>query len=77
MSMRMVGQHPVTETILGVAIAALTVFSIGIGFIVGVGDVGRYLRAKPSAGDRRIISVAFRSAKDAAFAERKAESDSN
>ncbi len=46
MSMRIVGQHPVTETILGVAIAALTVFSIGLGFIVGVGDVGRYFRAK-------------------------------
>ncbi len=46
MSMRFVGQHPITETILGVAIATLTVVSIGVGFLAGVGDIRRYLRMK-------------------------------
>ena len=46
MSMRIVGQHPVTETILGVAIAVLTVASIGLGFLAGFTDVARYLHMK-------------------------------
>ena len=46
MSMRIVGQHPITETILGVGIAVLTVASIGLGFIWGLGDFRRYLQIK-------------------------------
>jgi hypothetical protein len=46
MSMRIVGQHPITETILGVGIAVLTVASIGVGFLWGLGDFRRYLRLK-------------------------------
>jgi hypothetical protein len=46
MSMRIVGQHPITETILGIAIALLTVASIGLGFIAGLSDLRRYLRIK-------------------------------
>jgi hypothetical protein len=46
MSMRFVGQHPITETILGIAIAIVTVISIGLGFLLGAGDVRRYLRTK-------------------------------
>ena len=46
MSMRIVGQHPITETILGIAIAVLTVASIGLGFIAGVSDFRRYLHIK-------------------------------
>jgi hypothetical protein len=44
--MRYVGQHPITETILGVAIATLTVLSIGLGFLAGFSDVRRYLHMK-------------------------------
>jgi hypothetical protein len=44
--MRYVGQHPITETILGVAIAILTVASIGLGFLAGFSDVRRYLHMK-------------------------------
>ena len=46
MSMRIVGQHPITETILGVMIAILTVASIGLGFIAGLADLRRYLQMK-------------------------------
>lgn len=46
MSMRIVGQHPITETILGIAIAILTVASIGLGFLAGLSDVRRYLHLK-------------------------------
>lgn len=46
MSMRIVGQHPITETILGIMIAVLTVASIGLGFIAGLSDLRRYLRIK-------------------------------
>jgi hypothetical protein len=46
MSMRIVGQHPVTETILGIGIAILTVASIGLGFFAGVADLRRYLQMK-------------------------------
>ena len=46
MSMRIVGQYPVTETILGIALAALTVTSIALGFVFGVGDLRRYLQAR-------------------------------
>ena len=46
MSMRIVGQHPITETILGFAIAVLTVASIGLGFIAGLSDFRRYLHIK-------------------------------
>jgi hypothetical protein len=44
--MRIVGQHPITETILGIAVAAISVASIGIGFLVGFRDFGRYLHLK-------------------------------
>lgn len=46
MSMRIVGQHPITETILGAIIAVLTVASIGLGFVAGVRDLRRYLQMK-------------------------------
>ena len=46
MSMRIVGQHPITETVLGIAIAVLTVASIGLGFLAGLSDLRRYLRIK-------------------------------
>ena len=46
MSMRIVGQHVITETILGLAIAVLTVASIGLGFLAGLTDLRRYLRIK-------------------------------
>jgi len=46
MSIRIVGQHPITETILGMAIALLTVASIGLGFFAGLSDLRRYLRMK-------------------------------
>jgi hypothetical protein len=44
--MRIVGQHPITETVLGVMIAILTVASIGLGFIAGFTDFRRYLHMK-------------------------------
>jgi hypothetical protein len=44
--MRIVGQHPITETILGILVAALTVISIGLGFLVGLGDIRRYFHLK-------------------------------
>jgi hypothetical protein len=34
------------ELVLGVAIAVLTVISIGVGFLAGVRDVGHYLRIR-------------------------------
>ena len=45
MSMRIVGQHPITEKngVLGIGIAILTVASIGLGFLAGLSDVRRYL----------------------------------
>ena len=46
MSLRVVGQHPITEAILGIAIAILTVASIGLGFFAGIRDVRRYLQMK-------------------------------
>ena len=46
MSMRIVGQHPITETILGTVIAALTMASIGLGFLAGLADLRRYLKMK-------------------------------
>jgi hypothetical protein len=46
MSMRVVGQHPITETLLGVVIAMLTVASIGLGFFAGFRDARRYLRMR-------------------------------
>ena len=46
MSMRIVGQHPITETILGILIAMLTVASIGLGFLAGLCDLRRYLHIK-------------------------------
>ncbi len=46
MSMRIMGQHPITETILGFVIALLTVASIGLGFLAGLTDVRRYLHMK-------------------------------
>ncbi len=46
MSMRIVGQHPITESILGAIIATLTVASIGLGFIAGLADLRRYLQMK-------------------------------
>ena len=46
MSMRIVGQHPITETILGFMIAVLTVASIGLGFLAGLSDLRRYLYMK-------------------------------
>lgn len=46
MSMRVVGQHPITEWTLGALIALLTVASIGLGFFAGVGDLRRYLHMK-------------------------------
>lgn len=46
MSMRIVGQHPITETILGFAIAVLTVASLAMGFLAGLSDLRRYLHIK-------------------------------
>jgi hypothetical protein len=46
MSMRIVGQHVITETVLGIAIAILTVASIGLGFLAGASDLRRYLHMK-------------------------------
>lgn len=46
MSMRIVGQHPITETILGFVIAVMTVASIGLGFFAGLSDFRRYLHIK-------------------------------
>ena len=46
MSARIVGQHPITETILGTAIALLTVASIALGFLAGFTDFRRYLHMK-------------------------------
>jgi hypothetical protein len=34
------------EFVLGVIIAALTVISVGIGFLAGAGDVGHYMRIR-------------------------------
>jgi hypothetical protein len=46
MSMRIVGQHVITETILGIAVATLTVASIGLGFLAGFMDLPRYLHMR-------------------------------
>ena len=46
MSMRIVGQHAITEEVLGIMIALLTVVSIGLGFLAGFTDVRRYLHMK-------------------------------
>ena len=46
MSMRIVGQHPITETTLGILIAMLTVASIGLGLLAGLSDFRRYLHIK-------------------------------
>ncbi len=45
-NLRIVGQHPITETILGMMIALLTVASIGLGFLAGLSDFRRYLHIK-------------------------------
>jgi hypothetical protein len=36
----------VGEVVLGVAIATLTVISIGVGFLFGASDVGHYMRIR-------------------------------
>ena len=46
MSMRIAGQHPITETVLGIGIALLTVASIGLGFLAGFMDRPRYLHMR-------------------------------
>lgn len=40
--------HPpaALEHLLGFAIAAISVFSIGLGLLLGIGDLPRYLRLK-------------------------------
>ena len=46
MSMRLYGQHPITEQILGIVVAIVTIASISLGFLVGLKDFPRYLHLR-------------------------------